>query len=51
MELDDCDETNELEIISRKGYKLKDLAKTFLQTLGESGPIASGKIIHLTSDI
>ena len=27
-------------------YKLKDLAKSFLQCLGESGPISSGKIIH-----
>lgn len=51
MELDDYNDEQEQEIISRKGYKLKDLAKTFLQTLNETGPIASGKLIHLVSDM
>jgi hypothetical protein len=51
MELDDYDETQEQEIISRTGYKLKDLARAFIQCLGETGPIASGKLIHYTADI
>jgi hypothetical protein len=50
MDLEDYDNEEELQIVSRKGYKLKDLARTFTQTLNESGPIASGKILHLTSD-
>jgi len=52
MELNDYDDGQlEQEIISRTGYKLKDLAKSLLQCLGESGPVASGKLIHFTSDI
>lgn len=51
MELEDYNEELEREIISRKGYKLKDLAKAFLQCLGETGPIASGKLIHYTADM
>jgi hypothetical protein len=51
MELDDYDESQELQIISRCGYQLKDLAKSFIQCLGESGPISSGKIMHLSADI
>lgn len=39
------------EITSRTGYVLKDLARAFLQCLGEAGPIASGKIIHFTADM
>jgi len=39
------------EITSRNGYLLKDLAKAFLQCLGETGPMASGKIIHYTADM
>jgi hypothetical protein len=50
MELDDYNEDQELEIISRTGYKLKDLAKSFLQSIGETGPISSGKLLHFTSD-
>jgi hypothetical protein len=52
MELDDYNETEQeqSELISRKGYKLKDLAKSFLQCLGETGPIAAGRLLHLTSD-
>jgi hypothetical protein len=37
--------------ISRKGYFLKDLARSFLQVLGETGPIASGKLGHFTADL
>jgi hypothetical protein len=51
MELDDYDESSEHQIISRCGYQLKDLAKVFLQCLGETGPIASGRIMHLTADM
>lgn len=50
MELEDYNEEAENQIISRTGYKLKDLAKSFLQCLGETGPIASGKLVHYTSD-
>ena len=39
------------EITSRTGYLLKDLARAFLQCLGEAGPIAAGKIIHFTADM
>jgi len=39
------------EITSRRGYLLKDLAKAFLNCLGETGPMASGKIIHYTADM
>ena len=41
----------EEEIKSRGGYLLKDLAKSFIQCLGETGPIASGKILHFTADM
>jgi hypothetical protein len=51
MELDDYNEDQDQDIISRKGYKLKDLAKSFIQCLGETGTIASGRIMHLTADI
>jgi hypothetical protein len=50
MELDDYNDEQEQEIVSRKGYLLKDLAKVFLQCLGETGPISSGKLLHYTSD-
>jgi len=39
------------EPISRKGYLLKDLARSFLQVLGETGPVASGKLLHFTADL
>ena len=39
------------EITSRQGYLLKDLARAFLQTLSESGPVASGKLLHYTADL
>jgi hypothetical protein len=51
MELDDYVDESQQEITSRRGYFLKDLAKSFLQCLGETGPIASGKIIHFTADM
>jgi hypothetical protein len=51
MDLDDYDEELEQQITSRRGYQLKDLAKAFLQCLGETGPIASGKLIHFTADM
>lgn len=41
----------EEEIISRRGYVLKDLAKSFMQCLGEVGPISSGKLLHFTADM
>ena len=42
---------DEIEIVSRRGYVLKDLAKSFMQCLGESGPISSGKLLHFTADM
>lgn len=51
MELENYNEEAEQQIISRRGYILKDLAKSFLQCLGDSGPIASGKLIHYTADM
>jgi hypothetical protein len=51
MELDDYNDEQEQAITSRRGYLLKDLAKSFLQCLGETGPVASGKIIHFTADM
>jgi len=41
----------EEEIVSRRGYVLKDLAKSFLQCLGEVGPVSSGKLLHFTADM
>lgn len=51
MELDDYNEEAEQQITSRKGYLLKDLARSFTTCLGETGPIASGKLIHYTADM
>ena len=53
MELDDYDEeqNQELQIKSRRGYQLKDLARAFTQCLGESGSVASGKLLHFTADM
>jgi hypothetical protein len=51
MELDDYNAEAEQEITSRKGYLLKDLARSFMQCIGETGPIATGKLIHFTSDM
>lgn len=41
----------EPEPTSRKGYCVKDLARNFLQVLGETGPVASGKLLHYTADM
>jgi hypothetical protein len=41
----------EPEPVSRKGYTVKDLARNFLQVLGETGPVASGKLLHYTADM
>lgn len=51
MELDDYNDEQEQQITSRRGYLLKDLAKAFLQCLGETGPVASGKLLHFTADM
>jgi hypothetical protein len=47
----DYDEEREQEIISRKGYVLKDLARAFIQNLGDAGSISSGKLLHFTADM
>ena len=39
------------EITSRRGYLLKDLARSFVQNLGDAGPMASGKLHHYTADM
>jgi hypothetical protein len=51
MELEDYNEEAEQQITSRRGYQLKDLAKSFIQCLGEMGPVSSGKLIHYTADM
>jgi len=51
MQLDDYTEEQEGQIISRRGYTLKDLARAFIQCLGETGPVASGKLLHFTADM
>ena len=45
------DEEIQQEITSRRGYLLKDLARAFVQNLGDTGPIASGKLLHFTADM
>ena len=45
------DYTEQIEITSRRGYLLKDLAKSFVQCLGEVGPISAGKLLHFTADM
>lgn len=49
--LQDEDLEQEQGIQSRRGYFLKDLASSFLQCLGETGPVASGKLLHFTADM
>lgn len=39
------------EITSRRGYLLKDLARAFVQNLGDAGAAASGKLLHFTADM
>jgi hypothetical protein len=39
------------EYKTRKGYYLKDLARSFVQALGETGSAAaSGRLLHYTAD-
>lgn len=45
------EEERDPEITSRKGYLLKDLSRAFLQNLGDSGTVASGKLLHFTADM
>jgi hypothetical protein len=47
----DYDEEREQEITSRRGYLLKDLARAFIQNLGDAGSVASGKLLHFTADM
>ena len=49
--MDYDDEPAQPEITSRRGYILKDLARAFIQNLGDAGPIASGKLLHFTADM
>jgi len=35
---------------TRKGYLLKDLCKNFIQVLSESGAVATGRLLHYSSD-
>ena len=42
--------SEEKEPISRKGYAVKDLARNFVQVLGETGPESTGKLLHYTAD-
>ena len=51
MDWDDPNEDAIPEITTRKGYVLKDASRSFLQALSESGPIASGKVMHYTADM
>lgn len=51
MEFDEYNEKAEHEIVSRMGYPLKDLARSFTQTLTESGSEAMGKLLHYTADM
>ena len=44
-------EEKEQEITSRRGYLLKDLARSFVQNLGDTGSVASGKLLHFTADM
>lgn len=38
-------------ITSRMGYLLKDLARSFATCLGETGPVATGRLLHFTADL
>ncbi len=51
IQTQDEEAEKELEIQSRKGYLLKDLARNFNNTLSELGHISSGKLIHYTADM
>lgn len=45
------EEEKQQEITSRRGYLLKDLARAFIQNMGDAGPVASGKLLHYTADM
>lgn len=45
------EEQKEPELTSRSGYEVKDVVRSFLQALGETGAIASGKLLHYTADM
>lgn len=45
------EDQKEPELTSRSGYEVKDIVRSFLQTLGEPGPVASGKVLHYTADM
>ncbi len=51
MDYEEEDYSEQQEITSRKGYLLKDLARSFLQCLGEAGPISAGKLLHFMADM
>lgn len=48
---DEYNEQEQQEIVSRKGYLLKDLARNYVQCLGEAGPVSAGKLLHFTADM
>ena len=41
----------EQEPVTRKGYALRDVARSFFQVLGEANSMASGKLLHYTADL
>jgi hypothetical protein len=45
------EENKELEVTTRSGYILRDVARNFLQCLGEAGSNSAGKLIHYTADM
>jgi hypothetical protein len=47
----DYEDEKEPELTSRSGYEVRDVVRAFLQALGESGAIASGKLLHYTADM
>ena len=49
--MDFIEEEKVPEIVSRKGYMLKDLARSFQIALSELGPVSTGKLIHYTADM
>jgi hypothetical protein len=51
MQLDDYVENTHAHIVSRRGYILKDLVRAFIQSMGDSGPVSAGKLLHYTADM
>ncbi len=51
MDAPDDEYDEQQEIVSRKGYFLKDLARNYQQCLGEAGPVSAGKLLHYTADM